>query len=328
MRLAAFTFLIAVFSTLRALAHPIPDIPVQGHFTTGGAATLFIEVDPRCFAPDPNAAASLLPAVLRSYTEEERADLRRKADALVKRSVEFYFEPVGRLQPEFSFEFTGEGRKPLSTKDDDVVLTGEWKTTVACRADRLEDPRDARDEARRGVPKLHRRPGASPAERALPRRDQLHARPHPARQPRPRPPRRRARFRPSVPRGCLEHVRQFSAPGLHPRAARGTRSHPFRARPFPAQPPVASAAPASHHLHLAHSVTLALATIGWVHVPSSIVEPIIALSIAAVALENIFHPRYTPWRLVIVFIFGLVHGLGFASALSGSASAQVLLAVG
>ena len=48
---------------------------------------------------------------------------------------------------------------------------------------------------------------------------------------------------------------------------------------------------------------------------SKIVEPIIALSIAAVALENIFHPRYTNWRLVIVFVFGLVHGLGFASAL-------------
>ena len=79
---------------------------------------------------------------------------------------------------------------------------------------------------------------------------------------------------------------------------------------------------------LAHSVTLALATVGWVHVRSSIVEPVIALSIAAVALENIFHPRYTPWRLLIVFVFGLVHGLGFAGALQDLGLPANSLAVG
>jgi hypothetical protein len=67
---------------------------------------------------------------------------------------------------------------------------------------------------------------------------------------------------------------------------------------------------------LAHSVTLVLATLGVVNVRASIVEPVIAASIAAVAIENIVHPRYTPWRLLVVFAFGLVHGLGFASALS------------
>jgi len=55
---------------------------------------------------------------------------------------------------------------------------------------------------------------------------------------------------------------------------------------------------------------------GWVNAPAAVVEPIIALSIAVVALENIFHPRYTAWRLLIVFGFGLIHGLGFAGALS------------
>jgi hypothetical protein len=59
-----------------------------------------------------------------------------------------------------------------------------------------------------------------------------------------------------------------------------------------------------------------MATVGWVEAPSSIVEPIIAGSIAFVALENIFFPTYNPRRLVLVFTFGLIHGLGFASALS------------
>jgi HupE / UreJ protein len=65
----------------------------------------------------------------------------------------------------------------------------------------------------------------------------------------------------------------------------------------------------------AHSVTLALATLGWVAVPAEIVEPLIALSIAYVAAENVIggESRHRP---AIVFGFGLLHGLGFASALS------------
>lgn len=66
---------------------------------------------------------------------------------------------------------------------------------------------------------------------------------------------------------------------------------------------------------LAHTLTLGLATAGGFSVPGSIVEPVIAASIAVVAAENLFHPKYTPWRLVVVFAFGLVHGLGFAGAL-------------
>jgi hydrogenase/urease accessory protein HupE len=67
---------------------------------------------------------------------------------------------------------------------------------------------------------------------------------------------------------------------------------------------------------LAHSLTLGLAAAGYVKVPASVVEPIIAISIAAVALENIFRPDYSRWRLVIVAVFGAFHGLGFASGLS------------
>lgn len=67
---------------------------------------------------------------------------------------------------------------------------------------------------------------------------------------------------------------------------------------------------------IAHTTTLGLAAAGLVRVPPAIVEPLIALSIAFVALENIFRPRVGPARLVVVFIFGLLHGLGFAGALS------------
>lgn len=66
---------------------------------------------------------------------------------------------------------------------------------------------------------------------------------------------------------------------------------------------------------LAHSVTLGLAVLGWVHVPAGIVEPLIALSIAYVAAENLLSPGESRHRLAVVFGFGLLHGLGFASAL-------------
>ena len=70
---------------------------------------------------------------------------------------------------------------------------------------------------------------------------------------------------------------------------------------------------------LAHSLTLALAVLGLVTVPAHIVEPLIALSIAAVAAETLWQrSRGRPpsrWRPVIVFAFGLLHGLGFAGVL-------------
>jgi len=66
---------------------------------------------------------------------------------------------------------------------------------------------------------------------------------------------------------------------------------------------------------VAHTVTLGLATYNVVNISSAIIEPLIALSIVYVALENIFSPRLKTSRIGVVFIFGLVHGLGFAGAL-------------
>ena len=67
---------------------------------------------------------------------------------------------------------------------------------------------------------------------------------------------------------------------------------------------------------IAHSVTLGLAMYQIVTPPSKIIEVLIALSIIYVAAENIFSPKLKKSRIGIVFLFGLVHGLGFASSLS------------
>jgi hypothetical protein len=67
---------------------------------------------------------------------------------------------------------------------------------------------------------------------------------------------------------------------------------------------------------VAHSITLALSMKGILLAPSAVVEPIISLSILFVAVENILLTRLKPWRVGIVFMFGLIHGMGFASSLN------------
>lgn len=67
---------------------------------------------------------------------------------------------------------------------------------------------------------------------------------------------------------------------------------------------------------VAHTLTLGLAMNGVINLPANIVEPLIALSIAYVGIENVFAKRLNNSRLVLVFLFGLLHGLGFASVLT------------
>jgi len=67
---------------------------------------------------------------------------------------------------------------------------------------------------------------------------------------------------------------------------------------------------------LAHTLTLGLCLYGIVSLSPRIVEPLIAVSIVFVAVENILTPELRPWRVALVFAFGLLHGLGFAGVLS------------
>jgi len=67
---------------------------------------------------------------------------------------------------------------------------------------------------------------------------------------------------------------------------------------------------------LAHTVTLALGMFGVLSISPAIVEPLIAASIVYVCIENIYADKLTRWRPYIVFVFGLLHGLGFASVLT------------
>jgi len=66
---------------------------------------------------------------------------------------------------------------------------------------------------------------------------------------------------------------------------------------------------------VAHSITLGLGMLGYMEVSPAIIEPLIALSIVYVCVENILSDKLHAWRPALVFMFGLLHGLGFASVL-------------
>ncbi len=67
---------------------------------------------------------------------------------------------------------------------------------------------------------------------------------------------------------------------------------------------------------LAHSITLALAILGKLQLPSGLLQVLIALSIAWVGIENLLTHKLRKSRLILVFCFGLLHGLGFAGTLA------------
>ena len=67
---------------------------------------------------------------------------------------------------------------------------------------------------------------------------------------------------------------------------------------------------------LAHSITLGLTIYGVISLSPSVVEPLIALSIVAVGIENMLVKTVKIRRVVVVFLFGLLHGMGFAGVLS------------
>jgi hypothetical protein len=66
---------------------------------------------------------------------------------------------------------------------------------------------------------------------------------------------------------------------------------------------------------LAHSITLSLATLGYVSLPSRLVESLIAASVVLAALNNVW-PMFHGRRWAVAFLFGLIHGFGFATVLA------------
>ncbi len=75
-------------SPMGLFGHPFPEIPVRASFSAGADCTLEIEVDPRCFDPEPNAASYLMKAQWDLMTDAEKAELIKEAAAYAKAMVQ------------------------------------------------------------------------------------------------------------------------------------------------------------------------------------------------------------------------------------------------
>jgi len=297
------------------LAHSIPEIPVRAEFKSGGQMELSIEIDPRDWEPSPAEAPSLeFKAFMLQPQSKKDAQIARTKQFIAD-YLEFTFEPLGNIQPDFTWDFVAETGKPLLAMTDAVVARGKWKTTVPA-----------------GITgwKIRSKPGHKVSVVFL---NKINGQEHPrvpvlfpgeasftldltgltAGQPSQATSgsvsahadtkgawttfvgRIRDGFAHILPEG-LDHILFVLGLFLLCRAW----------KPILVQVTTFT---------VAHTITLALATLGYVSVNPKIVEPIIAASIAIVALENIFRPTYGKFRILLVFIFGLIHGLGFAQRL-------------
>lgn len=318
-------FLLALLPSA-AMAHPIPDLPVHGIFQTGGKALIRVDVNPRCFDEDPTTATSLTRIVFENISPERKTELLKAAEELIKREIEFYLEPTGRILPEFTFEFSGEAGRPLETDESVVVISAKWSTQLQSDATGWSVK-------------------SSPSNKlAVVFENEVNGTQHP----------RVAVLFPNERSYTLDLTALMGAPAqnatLGSVPALGGSGHiastmwSFGKQGFGHVIPegldhilfvlgVFLLARSWKPLLLqvsaftvAHSVTLALVTLGRFNASPKIIQPLIAATIALVAFENIWKPVYSTRRLFFVFGFGLVHGIGFASGLNPQGS--ILAALG
>ena len=117
-----------------AFSHPIPDIPVRSSFAEDGNATIQVEVDPRCFAPDPLHEPYLVKADLETMKEAEKAKLFSQTEGFITKFIGLRATPNGALQPAFDLRFTAFGDEELtdgSPSNTPVVITGECKVDAS-----------------------------------------------------------------------------------------------------------------------------------------------------------------------------------------------------
>ena len=301
------------------VAHPIPDLPIFGQFDQNGSSQIEVEIDPRAFADDPEAEPFLTVPALEELNMSARQYLLDQSFELLESSLQIRMNEQSWYLPDFAYEFAETVNKD---ENNQTIVKIRAFTSVERESNASYQIR-AKETAPldliftnqiNGVP--HRRVNVLfPGEESF-----------------------------ALPLPALvsqnQSTEELSGDSLDNPPVKSDSDHTLSTLLSFARQGFLHVLPlgVDHILFvlgifllsrkwkpllfqvsaftLAHTLTLGMATVGWVSVPSSIVEPIIAGSIAFVALENIFFPKYHARRLIIVFLFGLIHGLGFAGALS------------
>ena len=321
MKFLKITLLIPLLSALLN-GHPIPDIPVIGKFNSDGNCSIYTEIDTRSFAEDPEQVPFLTNSAFKKLSDSNKTDLILQAKSMIENALQIRFGNDDWYLPEFIFGFVEQDGGDLS-EENIFVLQGQYdisldKNSSSYQIRSLEDaPYDLvftnqingkpqrrvnvlfpNEESFKfdlsfidGKPiaqnEVEQNPVSIAEKNSEERKEDA-----------------RSTFY-SFTRQGFVHVLPL---GLdHILFVLGLFFLSRKWRPILYQVSVFT---------VAHTITLGLATLELISAPAHVVEPIIAASIAVVALENIFFPNYRHSRLFIVFFFGLIHGLGFAGALS------------
>jgi len=338
-----FAAILALSFTAAAWSHPVPDLPVRSHFASDGSAEIRIEVDPRGFSDNPEAINYFQKTAIESLPAEKVREMKDTADVFVGQRLRFFFDPVGEVKPNLTWEFRklGDGGIPFETDDatllkgDETVLVGSWKTKVIAGMTGFRIEALALTPGKMGAPlnvMFVNFIGGKQVERY-------------------------GVLYPGETSFTLDLTEQgiSSKPGVRTEGSVGVEATSGDwLSLFLSEIKRGFAHVIPHGLDhilfvlgvflmtrkwkplvlqvstftVAHTLTLWLASVGYVKVPPSIVEPVIAASIVVIALENVFQKNYTHWRLLIVFVFGLIHGLGFAGAMAPRLDSKSSLVVG
>lgn len=313
-----------IFPLLSAFlnGHPIPDIPVIGKFYSDGNSSIYIEIDTRSFAEDPEQVPFLTKSAFKQLSDSNKTDLILQAKSMVKNALQVRFGNKDWYLPEFIFDFVEQDGGDLS-EENILVLQGQYDIALDNNSSFYqirsldEAPYDlvftnqinGKPQRRVNVlfpdeesfkfdlsfidgkpivqNEVEQKSGSIVEKSSEERKEDA-----------------RSTFY-SFTRQGFVHVLPL---GLdHILFVLGLFFLSRKWKPILYQVSIFT---------IAHTITLGLATLELISAPSHVVEPIIAASIAVVALENIFFPNYRHFRLFIVFFFGLIHGLGFAGALS------------
>jgi hypothetical protein len=315
-----------------AEGHPVPDVLVRSYFASSGEAEIRVEVDPRSFEAHPEEHEYLEKSAAESVDKTALETMGQTASSFLAGRVRFLLEPIGEVKPEFAWSFAKLGDGPLENADDPAVLVGSWKTRMPqglagfrIESITLTDPAaipmnvvflnhlDGEQVERYAV--------LFPGEKSFLLDLTGLAAPLPAATEgavgqTADPGDLAAVFKSEVKRDFLHdlplgHDHVLFVLGLFLRS-RKWKPLIFQVTTFT----------------LAHTITLWMASAGWVKLSPSVIEPIIAASIVFVAVENIVRRDYSHWRLLVVFVFGLIHGLGFAGVMSTRLDSTSSLVVG
>jgi len=309
-----------------AYTHPIPDIPILGSFNSDGNSSIIIEIDPRSFAEDPESIPFITANAFKDFPDSNKTELLLKAQEMIRDAFDLRFGETSWFLPDFDLNFTEKDAGDLS-EDNIVVIKGRHDTFLESNSTfyqiraKEEAPYDliftnqidgkpqrrvnvlfpGEESFKFDLGFIGTRPKPEAVKPAMIQPAKTISKEEQAEQ-------RRADARStffSFTRQGFVHVLPL---GLdHILFVLGLFFLSRRWKPIIYQVSVFT---------IAHTITLGLATLDLVAAPSHVVEPIIAASIAVVAIENIFFPGYRHVRLLVVFFFGLIHGLGFAGALS------------